>query len=798
MCELIRKELKSFFASLSGYAILIFFLAACGLFLWVLPGNYNIPDSGMADMQPFFALAPLLYLFLIPALCMRLFAEERKSGTLELLFTRPVSVWKIVLAKYLAGLILVFFSILPTVLYAVSLSVLALPAGHIDTGGIIGSYIGLLFLSGVCVAAGVWASALTDNQIIAFLYTLLISFLLYSGLDMIGEIPALADVQPEIQFWGINFHYEPMSRGVIAFGDMVYFLSFIFLLLLATVRRFHGTRIKWGYVWVVFVGVNLLCTRIYYRIDITDDKRYTLSEQTHDLIRNVDRPVSVDIFLAGNLPPGMQKLQYALTRLLEEFRRISGNNFRYNIIDPSEIQEVNEKKALVKYLAERGIMPVTLNRRSEDETLSQQIIFPGAIVYDQGTEVSIELLQNIPGQSAEENINHSAEALEYELTKAIRLLVRGEKKAVAFLTGQGELSYPEVMDMAENLLYYYQVDFVSTDSLAADFSRYDALIIAKPTVDFTEKDKYTVDQYVMNGGRVLWCVDEVDVEEEGLKKQEIVPAVYRPLNIEDLLFRYGVRINADLVLDGNCVLIPVITGMNGNTPVYSPGRWYYSPLLVSGQRHPVTTALQPVRVEYANSIDTVGGQDGLRKTVLLSTSAYTAVMKTPCPVTLGITEEKMTPEKFNKRFLPVAVAVEGKFTSVFRYRNKVETVNRPFKGESPANRMIVIADGDVIRNKVRGIGDDMRAVPLGFDEYGGQMYGNRDFILNCVNWLCDDEGWMELRGRNLSLYLLDKTRLKAERRYWQLFNLCFPVLLVCGVGGVFAWYRRRWCRFFES
>lgn len=798
MCELVRKELKSFFASLSGYVILIFFLAACGLFLWVLPGNYNIPDSGMADMQPFFALAPLLYLFLVPALCMRLFAEERKSGTLELLFTRPVSVWKIVLAKYLAGLMLVLFSILPTVLYVVSLWILAQPAGHIDMGGIVGSYIGLLFLSGIYVAAGVWASALTDNQIIAFLYTLLISFLLYTGLDMVGEIPALADVESGIQFWGINFHYEPMSRGVIALGDVIYFISFIFLFLWATVRHFQGTRIKWGYAWIVFIGVNLLCTRIYQQIDITDDKRYTLSEQTRNLIRNVNRPVNVDIFLAGNLPPGMQKLQYALTRLLEEFRRISDNNFRYNIIDPTEIQEVNEKKALAKYLAERGIMPVTLNRRSEDETLSQQIIFPGAIVYDQETEVSIELLQNIPGQSAEENINHSAEALEYELTKAIRLLVRGEKKAVAFLTGQGELSYPEVMDMAKNLLYYYQVDFVSTDSLGADLSRYDALIIAKPTLDFSEKDKYTVDQYVMHGGRVLWCVDEVDVEDEGLKSQGTVPAVYRPLNIEDMLFRYGIRINADLLLDGNCVLIPVITGMNGNTPVYSPGRWYYSPLLISGQQHPVTTALQPVRVEYANSIDTVGGQDGLRKTVLLSTSAYTAAMKTPCPVTLGITEEKMTPEKFNKRFLPVAVAVEGKFTSVFRYRNKAETGGQSFKGESDANRMIVIADGDVIRNKVRGVGDDMRSVPLGFDEYGGQMYGNRDFILNCVNWLCDDEGWMELRGRNLSLYLLDKTRLKAERRYWQLLNLCVPVLLVCGVGGIFAWRRRRWRRFLES
>lgn len=791
MFELISKELRSFFASLSGYVILIFFLVANSLFLWFLPGNYNIPDSGMADMQSFFALAPLLYLFLVPALCMRLFAEERRAGTLELLFTRPVSVWQIVLAKYFAGFLLVVLSILPTIVYPVSLWMLAQPVGHIDLGGIIGSYIGLLFLSGIYVAAGVWASSLTENQIVSFLYTLVIAFVLYSGLDFIGEMPVLADVQGDIQFWGINFHYEPMSRGVINLSDMVYFLSFIYLFLWLTTRHFRGTRLKWYYVAIGFVVLNLLATRVYLRADITDDKRYTLSENTRALLKSVDRPVRVSIFLAGNLPVGMQKLQYSTTRMLEEFRRLSDNNFRYEILDPTEVQDKEEKKAMVKYLAERGIMPVNLNRRSEDETLSQQIIFPGAIVYDQHTEVSVNLLQNQPGLSAEQNINHSVEALEYELTKAVRLLMRQEIKSVAFLTGHGELPYPEVMDMAKTLSYYYQVDFVSTDSLAIDPMRYEALIIARPADDFSERDKYVVDQYAMNGGRILWCVDEVEVDHEALKTRETVPAVYRPLNIEDMLFKYGVRINPELLLDGNSVLIPVVTGMNGTTPVYHSGAWYYSPLLQARNQHPITAGMQPVRVDYANSIDTVGGNDGLKKTVLLSTSQYAAAMKTPCPVTLSITEEKMTPEKFNRRYIPVAVAVEGEFSSVFRYRNKDGVVNAPFRGESEYNRMIFIADGDVIRNKVRGVGDNAVAVPLGYDEYSGQLYGNRDFLLNCVNWLCDDEGWMQLRGRNLSLYLLDKTRLKAERRGWELLNLLLPLALVGFVGGIFAWRRRK-------
>lgn len=791
MCELIRKELKSFFSSLSGYVVLVFFLITNGLFLWVIPGTYNILDSNMADLQPFFALAPLLYLFLVPAVCMRLFAEERRTGTLELLFTRPVSVWHIVVAKYFSGFILVVLSILPTLVYPVSLWVLAQPAGHIDIGGIAGSYIGLLFLTGIYVAAGVWASSLTDNQIVAFLYTLVIAFLLYTGLDFLGEIPAFADIESAIQFWGIGYHYEPMSRGVIALSDVVYFLAFICLFLWLTTHRFQGTRLRWWWVMAGWVVLNLLITRVYLQADITNDNRYTLSENTRSLLKKVDWVIHVDIFLAGKLPPEMQKLQYATTRLLEEFRRLSNYNFRYTIINPSEVVDTEEKKAMVKYLAERGIMPLNLNRRTEDETLSQQYIFPGAIVYDKETEVSINLLQNIPGQTSDQNINHSIEALEYELTKAVRLLTREEKKSVAFLTGHGEFPYPEVMDMAKMLSYYYQVDFISPDTLAMDPLRYQVLIIARPTTDFSERDKFIVDQYAMQGGRILWCIDEVGVNHEALKEQESVFAVYRPLNLEDILFRYGVRINPDLLLDGNSVLIPVVTGMNGTSPVYRPGAWYYSPLLLPRENHPVTTGMLPVRVDYANSIDTVGGKDGLKKTVLLTTSQYAASMKTPCPVTLSITEEKMTPEKFNRKYIPVAVAVEGAFQSLFQYRNISGIMSVPFKGNSDYGRMIFIADGDVIRNKVRGVGDNAVAVPLGYDEYSGQVYGNRDFILNCVNWLSDDEGWMQLRGRSLSMYLLDKTRLKAERTKWELLNLIFPLFLVMVGGAFFVLFRRK-------
>lgn len=791
MFELIRKELKSFFTSLSGYVILAFFLVANGLFLWIVPGNYNIPDSGIADLQPFFALAPVLYLFLVPVLCMRLFAEERRAGTLELLLTRPVSVTRIVLAKYGAGLLLVLLSILPTLVYPFSLWWLSMPVGHIDTGAVIGSYAGLFFLSAIYVAACVWASAVTDNQIVAFLYGLVLSFLLYSGLDFLSGLPWLSDVQHGLLYLGFNYHYEPMSRGVITLSDVVYFLSVVVFFLWLTVRRFQPVRLRWWHVLPFLVVVNFAVAGSYIRADITNDKRYTLSENTRNLLKSLDKGIEVDIFLAGNLPPGIQRLQYATTRMLEEFRRLSGNNFYYNIVDPLDIPDQEEKKALAKYLAERGIMPVKLNRLTEDETLSQQTVFPGLVMYDDKTEVSVNLLQNMPWLSGEDNINHSVEALEYELTNAVRLITRKQKKSVAFLVEHGELPYDEVKDMANTLLYYYDVDFVSPDSLAADLTRYSALIVARPAMDFSEKDKYIIDQYVMNGGRMLWCVDEVEVDQASLEAQGSAMAVYRPLNIEDLLFRFGVRINPELILDGSSVMIPVMSGQQGAKPEFRPGKWYYSPLLLPGKQHPVTNGVTPVRVDYANSIDTVGGHDGLKKTVLLASSQYTATAQTPCLVSLAITGEKMTGEKFTQKNKPIAVLVEGNFRSLFGYRRMDGVINAPFRAESGDSRMIVVSDGDIIRNKVYGVGDNARAVPLGYDEYNGQMYGNRDFLLNCVNYLCDDEGWMQLRGRSLSLYLLDKTRLKSERRKWEMINLLVPLALVGCCGAAYFLIRRR-------
>ncbi|GHV62552.1 hypothetical protein FACS1894195_4590 [Bacteroidia bacterium] len=767
MFELIKKDLKGFFTSLSGYIILVFFLLATGLFLWVVPGIYNIPESGMADLQPFFSLAPILYLFLVPALCMRLFSEEKRAGTLELLLTRPVSVSNIVLAKYFSGLLLVLLSILPTILYPVSLSFLSQPTGSIDTGGIIGSYIGLIFLSAIYVAAGVWASASTDNPIVAFLLAMILSFLLYAGFDFMGDINSLEGIRNYLLYLGINYHYEPMSRGVIALSDITYFVSVIVLFIFLTSRKFNHK--SWHPVTLVcfLILINAISSKTYIKLDITNDKRYSLSDNTRQLLQNLGRTIHIDIFLAGNLPPGLQKLQYATTRMLEEFNRLTPGRVRYELIDPADIKDLNEKKQLTKYLWERGIQPVNYNRTTEDERLQQQILFPGMLVYDDATEVSVNLWKNLPGRGADENINYSIESLEYELTNALRLITREKKKSIAFLLGQGEYSTDELADISSTLVHYYKVDFISTDTLGLDLKNYETLIIAGPSEKFSEKDKYIIDQFVMNGGRILWCIDEVNVDHSKLETMETTYAIHSPLNIEDLLFKYGVRINPDILIDGNCVQIPVVTGTRGGSPETSLAPWYFSPLMLPNKHHAITNGLLPIRLDYANSIDTLGGD--LKKTVLLSSSEYSALLRTPCPVSLSVLGEKMSREMFNKRNISVAVLVEGQFQSLFRFSRKYEeAVSVKFRAESDYSKMIIISDGNIIRNEVRGNGENKSLIPLGFDEKTNIMYGNKDFIINCINTLCDDEGWMNLRGRSLSLYLLDKTKLKSERNYWQM------------------------------
>jgi len=534
-----------------------------------------------------------------------------------------------------------------------------------------------------------------------------------------------------------------------------------------------------------------LANSFYIRLDLTSDKRYTLSEHTQEFMENLDREVYFEIYLDGNLPPAFNRLKQRTCELLEELSSISGGKIYYRTKNPSAIADNKQKKKLVNKLVSMGIQPTNINRKTSEENLSQQLIFPGIILWDKKTETSINLLKNNPSLNAEDNINNSIEALECEIISAIRLLCRKELKNIGFLTGHGELSKQETADIGNTLSHFYHVERTKCADIQKDINKYSALVIAKPRKDFSEEDKYVIDQYVMHGGKILWLIDQVDAHIDSLRHKENILAMYRPINLEDMLFHYVARINSNLVLDGRSALIPVKTSLPGEAPKFSPVPWYYSPLVVPENSHPIGKNINPVRFDFTNSIDTVGDNPDIKKEVLLRSSKYTRLAKVPCRVSMKIIEEKMTPERFNKKHKILGLLLSGNFTSIFRFRNLPENNKISFKQKSSSTKMIVISDGDIIKNQVRRNGKNMQIIPLGYDRYTGQTFGNKAFILNALNYLCDEQGWMELRRREFKLSLLNKTRLKQEKRKWQIINILLPLVFVWMLGFIWVTIRKK-------
>lgn len=536
---------------------------------------------------------------------------------------------------------------------------------------------------------------------------------------------------------------------------------------------------------LAILGCVVVFLQVYFfRIDFTAEKRYTLSENTKNLVKSLDNDLYFEIYLAGDLPHAFKKLQKASIEMIDELRAYSNVKIQYALINTADIPNPQKRNEIFEQLTARGLKPTSLQERTSDGSLKQKIIIPGIIVHDTEKETSVHLLKNITGLSADENLNHSIESIEYELTKAIRLLQNKTPENIAFLTGHGELNEYEVADFTASLLQKYEVDRIAADQLNSSDKNYAALIIAQPRNEFSRKDKYLIDQYLMNGGRILWLIDEVAVSMDSLSVKESTIAFYKPLNLEDQLFNYGVRINPDLILDIQAQLIPVQTALPGEKPKFTPAPWYYSPLLNAPDFHPITRKLNVIKAEFANSIDWVGENANLTRTALLKSSEYTKLEKVPSLVSLEIVNKKVSPETFAAGSKNVAVLIEGKFNSAFKNRAWKGINQQKFKEESLPTKMIVISDGDIIKNRVRGVGNNRQIEALGYDRYSMKTYGNRDFLLNCVDFLCDNESWMELRSRQVKLRMLNKSKIRSERLFWQIFNVAVPlvVLLVFGLG----------------
>jgi ABC-2 type transport system permease protein len=540
------------------------------------------------------------------------------------------------------------------------------------------------------------------------------------------------------------------------------------------------------------IVINLMSTNWFFRIDLTSEKRYTLSESTKQLLTDLPETFFIKVYLDGNLNVGFKKLSRSTHELLNELRIYGGKHIHYRFIDPNQGNK-KEKEALYNELSRLGLSPQQVFEKTADGRNTQSFVYPYAIVHYNGIQLPISLLENIQGFSGAENLNKSIEALEFKFTDAVRRLITKEKPKIAFIEGHAELDELDVLDITDHLSQYYQVERGVLGSDPDILNPYKAVIIAKPQSKFSESDKFILDQYLMKGGRIMWLVDAVNITLDSLRKAGETIGLMSDLNIEDQLFKYGIRINPVLLQDIQAAMIPVSMSTKDQKPRIVPAPWLYNPLLIPQPDHPISRNMNVVQGEFVSFIDTVNSQLNLKRSVLLKTSRFTKADQVPIFVSLAFVNEKPDRKAFNQSFLPVSILQEGHFPSVFKNRlvpkniklgsNNIRTLSTPTK-------MIVIADGDIIKNRVRFKDTNPQVLPLGYDELTKQTFGNKDFLINAINYLCDDEGWMNLRARTYTLRLLDKNKITNESTKWKLINLLLPVLLLLLMGIGVMIYRK--------
>lgn len=523
------------------------------------------------------------------------------------------------------------------------------------------------------------------------------------------------------------------------------------------------------------VVVNLLVHLYVVRWDMTDDHRYSIAPTTKQLLQTLDEPLEVTILLDGELNTGFQRLQRATIELLEEFQARSENtSIRYRVSTENIPQ---------------GIPPTVIHERTHKGQTAQTTVYPFALLHYKGQTSVVELLRNNRGLSGEENLNHSIENLEFAFVEAIHTLTRDSIEKIAFLEGHGELSEREVFDLSQALSRYYQIDRGTLGNETDILNDYRVVIIADPQEPFSEKDKYILDQYLMQGGRILWVVNGVRFSDEYLSQSGMTPVIPLELQIDDMLFRYGVRVNATLVQDLQCLPVPVDVSSDPQQPNWQPMPWTYAPLLLTSHASPITRNLMQVSSTMASTIEFVGGEDGIYKEVLLATSSASRITGTPAQVDLGF--DDANPEEYRYAYVPVAASMEGVFPSLFAHLLPPEDIimHSPMRKQSEPTKQIVVASGSIIRNEWQ----QGQPLPLGYDRYTNTQFGNRDFMVNAVLYLADDTGWMSLRQKELTLRLINDQRAREQRIAAQVVSIAAPLLLLALIaGGVILIRKRRY------
>lgn len=538
---------------------------------------------------------------------------------------------------------------------------------------------------------------------------------------------------------------------------------------------------------IALVLINWLASNFHQRIDLTQDQRFTLSPASKNIIAEVESPLIIDVFLKGNFPPEFRKLQNETRQFLEEVTAYN-SNIILNFIDP--LAEGDDANAIAEEFHAMGMTPARLSVM-ENGRASETIIFPWAIANYRDETVKIPLLKNKLGITDDERVNSSIQQLEYSFANALSQLVKERHKKIAVLRGNGELPDAYLANFIQSLRQYYFIAPFTLNSAAEDpqktlqdLKQFDLILEAKPTKAFTENKKYILDQYIMYGGKALWLVENTQIETDSLFNEAgSALALPRELNLGDLFFSYGFRINPYLVNDLYSAPIVLATG-SGSETRFTPYPWFYSPLTTSPNTHPIVNNLEAVKFDWANPIDTL--RNSIDKTVLLSSSPRSKLEGTPREISLGILSSRPDLSTYTGIEHPLAVLLEGEFTSAYKNRIKPFQLSS-FREQSVPTKMIVVSDGDVVKNQLQ----QGTPLELGFDRYSGNVYGNKEFLLNSVNYLLDDSGLIDIRSKEINIAFLNQVKAYEEREMWQVINLIVPLLLLALGAFSFNYFRRK-------
>ncbi|WP_433811268.1 gliding motility-associated ABC transporter substrate-binding protein GldG [Flavobacterium johnsoniae] len=540
----------------------------------------------------------------------------------------------------------------------------------------------------------------------------------------------------------------------------------------------------------ILIVLNVLGSLFFHRFDLTKDKRYTLSETSLKIVKQVKNPLSIKIYMQGELPADFRRLQQETKQLLEEFQAYN-NNIVFEFVNPMENED--ESMEMVKSLYQKGLTPVNITVDDKGKQ-SQAMVFPWAIAVYNNKEVNIPLLKNIMGASTTQKVIGSIQHLEYSIADAINKITKDRQKKVAIIKGNGELSEIHIGKLLRQIKESYYIGPFTLDSVAKDpngtldaLKKYDLAIISKPTETFSDEEKQVLDQFIMNGGKTLWLIDQVAADMDSLYNDAGATLAYpRDLNLNDMFFKYGFRINPDLVKDENGSPIKLATGEQGSATQYQDFIWKFAPQVYPTSQHPIVKNLGGIKFDFASPIDTL--KNGIKKTVLLQSSQYSKQIGTPSEINLNMVTEETSPKDYlNKGNLVLSVLLEGSFNSVFENR-VLPFKESSFQPKGKPTKMIVVADGDIARNQ---LDKNMIPVELGYDQRTGNLYDNKDFMMNCVNYLLDDTGLINIRSKDVELPLLDKEKVYENYTTTQFITIGLPILILLVFGLVFTFIRKR-------